>query len=65
MLSHDIIKAVSVDRGDAGLTEDEGHAPIVPASTSRWLHLLASYIYMSLPGPAGFPARLRCRTQRS
>jgi hypothetical protein len=38
MLSHDIIKAVSVDRGDAGLTEDEAHAPIVPASTPRWPH---------------------------
>jgi len=53
IFSHYIIKAVSVDRGDAGLTEDEGHAPIVPASTSRWLHLLASYIYMSLPGRTG------------
>jgi hypothetical protein len=42
MLSHDIIKAVSVDRGDAGLMEDEGHARIVPASTG--------YIHMSLPG---------------
>ena len=50
IFSHYIIKAVSVDRGDAGLTEDEGHAPIVPASTSRWLHLLASYIYMSRTG---------------
>jgi hypothetical protein len=39
MLSHDIIKAISVDRGDAGLMEDEGHARIVPASTPRWLHL--------------------------
>jgi hypothetical protein len=28
---------VSVDRGDAGLTEDEGHARIVPTSTPRWL----------------------------
>ena len=53
IFSHYIIKAVSVDRGDAGLTEDEGHAPIVPASTSRWLHLLASYLYMSLPGRTG------------
>ena len=39
ILSHDIIKAFSVDRGDAGLTEDEGHARIVPTSTPRWLHL--------------------------
>jgi hypothetical protein len=39
VLSYDIIKAVSVDRGDAGLMEDEGHAWIVPASTPRWLHL--------------------------
>ena len=38
ILRHDIIKAVSVDRGDAGLTEDEGHARIVPGSTPRWLH---------------------------
>src|SRR6516225_6739559 len=39
ILSHDIIKAVFADRGDARLTEDEGHARIVPASTPRWLHL--------------------------
>jgi hypothetical protein len=32
------------------LTEDEGHARIVPASTPRWLHLLAGYIYMSRLG---------------
>ena len=39
VLSHDIIKAVSVDRGGAGLTEDESHVRIVPASTPRRLHL--------------------------
>jgi hypothetical protein len=39
MLSHDIIKAVFVDRGDAGLAEDDSHTGIVTASTARWPQL--------------------------